>query len=123
MVQAHARELLNQKESENDTNMPAQPQIQPQSPLFAATERLGLALGRLEKNLQHVTVGQLTNGKQREQLTFFEKENETLREDREQLNSALAQLQHQYDDLHKIASKVYGKLDDSIKRLTKIIEN
>jgi hypothetical protein len=35
---------------------------------------------------------------------------------------AIAQLQYQYNDLHKIASAVYGKLDDSIKRITQIIE-
>ena len=36
--------------------------------------------------------------------------------------SAIAHLQRQYNELHRVASTIYGKLDDSIKRLTQIIE-
>lgn len=113
MVQAHADQLLNQK---NDASVP-------QSHLYIATKRLRDALARLEKNLQQMTVTQDRDVHQEKQLTAFERENETLRRDRKKLNDAVTQLQSQYGDLHQVASAIYGKLDDSIRRLTKIIEH
>ena len=93
-----------------------------QHPLHIATRRLAGALDRLESNLQHITVGQDRDVHQEQQLTAFERENTALKLEHEQLNAALAKLKVQYDDLHKVASGIHGKLDDSIKRLTQIIE-
>jgi hypothetical protein len=112
MVQAHARELLNQKEAGNGDS----------HPLYAATERLIGALNRLEQGLAQVTTQKSRDVKQHEQLVVFERENANLREERDNLDSAIGQLQNQYDDLHKVAGAIYNKLDDSIKRLTQIIE-
>jgi len=95
----------------------------PQHPLFLATKRLVDALNRLEGNLEQAFVESDRDEKQEKQLVFFERENEELREERENLNGAISQLKHQYNDLHKVASAIYGKLDDAIKRLTQIIEN
>ena len=58
-----------------------------------------------------------------QQLALFERENEGLRQERENLNSAISMLQNQYSELHQVASTIYGKLDDSIQRLTHIIEH
>lgn len=93
----------------------------PQHPLYVATRRLVKALDRLENNLKHVARGK-RDPRQEQQMAFFEKENAALKQERENLNTAIAQLQYQYNDLHKIASTIYGKLDDSVKRLTQIIE-
>jgi hypothetical protein len=112
MVQAHAQQLLNQKEAEDAA----------QHPLYAATKRLVSALARLERNLQQQAESHERDSGQQEQLVFFERENEGLRQERENLNTAISELQSQYADLHQVASAIYGKLEDSIKRLTKIIE-
>ena len=93
-----------------------------QHPLYVATRRLVNALDRLENNLQHVTVAQDRDVHQEHQLVAFERENAALLQERESLNAALAELQHQYNDLHKTASTIHTKLDDSIRRLTQIIE-
>ena len=93
-----------------------------QHPLYVATRRLVDALDRLEHNLQHITTAQDRNTHSEQQMVVFERENAALLQERESLNTALSDLQHQYDDLHKTASVIYGKLDDSIKRLTQIIE-
>jgi hypothetical protein len=123
MYQAYAQELLNQKESksaDSDDYLMSQTQ---DHPLFAATRRLLGALDRLEHNLTHVTVAHDRDVHQEQQLVVFERENAALKQERESLNNAIAQLQYQYDDLHKVASTIHGKLDDSIKRLTQIIED
>lgn len=95
----------------------------PQHPIFIATKRLVTALDRLEDSLLEKMTVPSRDPEQDEQLALFEQENETLRQERENLNSAIATLESQYGDLHKAASTIYGKLDDSIKRLTQIIEN
>ena len=89
-------------------------------PLFSATERLVNALNRLERNLQNAAP---SAPEDRGQLALFGQENEELKAERAALTQAINDLQQRYDDLHKAASKVYGKLDDSIKRLTTIIEH
>ena len=114
MYQAYAGELLNQKESENDSSFVETMQ----HPLDKATKRLVLALNRLEKSLENLAVKR-DDG----QTELFARENNALREERENLNTAISQLQFQYNDLHDVASTIYGKLDDSIRRLTQIIEN
>lgn len=111
MVQAHASELLNQKEGENA----------PPRAIFAATERLAHALDRLERNLQQMAVAQARELKQHERLLAFERENAELQQERDSLNQTIGQLKGQYDDLHKVAATIHGKLDDSIRRLTKIV--
>ena len=93
-----------------------------QHPLYVATRRLVDALDRLENNLQRVTVAQDRNVQQEQQMVVFERENAGLLEEREHLNATIADLQQQYDALHDTASMIHKKLDDSIKRLTQIIE-
>ena len=93
-----------------------------QHPLYVATRRLVNALDRLEGNLQHVTVDRDRSVHQEQQMVIFERENAALKQERESLNAAIAELQYQYNDLHKVASSIHGKLDDSIKRLTQIID-
>ena len=126
MYQAYDNELLNQKESKMADSGPISDKIsmadKQQHPLYVATRRLVKALDRLEGNLKQVSVSQDREVKKESQILLFEKENTELKQERESLNNAIAQLQHQYNDLHKIAATIYGKLDDSIKRLTQIIE-
>ena len=110
MVQAHAHELLNQKNTA------------PAHPLLAATERLVQALDRLETRLQQAKPAHAHEHKRREELVLVVRENESLRQEREDLNGAIVELQQQYDDLHQVAGAIYNKLDDSIKRLTQILD-
>lgn len=91
-------------------------------PLYVATRRLVSALDRLENNLKHITVALDRDIHQEHAMVAFERENAALKQERENLNASIAQLQYQYNDLHKVASGIYGKLDDSIRRLSKIIE-
>lgn len=112
MVQAQAGELLNQKDGENTSARP----------IFAATERLAAALDRLEHCLGNATAWHERDVHQHARLAQFERENTELRREREKLDGAISQLRTQYDDLHKVASTIYGKLDDSIRRLNTIIE-
>lgn len=123
MYQAHAQELLNQKESHSGDSGDLFMTQDPQHPLFLATRRLAAALDRLESNLQQVSVQRDRDVHQDQQLTVFERENEALKQERERLHVTVTQLQLQYDDLHHIASTIYGKLDDSIKRLSQLVEN
>lgn len=107
MVQAHARELLNQKEIDSGL---------PDHPLYAATERLIGALDRLETSLRRARVEAPYEMRQQGQLTAFEQENRAL-------NATIAELKSQYGDLQTTASMIYTKLEDSIKRLTQIVES
>lgn len=95
----------------------------PEHPLYAAAKRLTLALDRLENNLQSLSVARDRDVQQEQQVVFFERENAVLLQERESLSSTIADLQHRYNDLHKVASSIHGKLDDSILRLTEILEN
>jgi hypothetical protein len=123
MVQAHAYELLNQKESSDSrqgSNM-----SQSDHPLYAATDRLIAALDRLEDNLHYAADQQKSAARtleQEEQMRLFEQENQVLKSEHAKLNGAITTLKSQYSDLHQVASTIYGKLEDSIKRLTQIIE-
>jgi uncharacterized coiled-coil DUF342 family protein len=116
MYQAYAHQLLNQKES---TGSPAEAT----HPLYVATRRLVDALNRLEQNLGQVKAVREKSGEQAEKLEATLRETSTLKQERESLNATVEQLQGQYEDLHQVASTIYGKLDDSIKRITQIIEN
>jgi hypothetical protein len=93
-----------------------------QHPMYLATKRLMGALDRLEDNLQHMTVAQERSIQQEQQMILFERENVGLQHECERLNSALDQLQQQYNELHHTASLIHVKLDDSIHRLNQIIE-
>ncbi len=116
MVQAHARELLNQKEEENAGD------IYVSEPLFQATERLLTAITRLERRLPLSTAEQrLEDNRRSEQLMAFAHENEALRKERQSMDDALEQLKHQYDGVKEAASTVHNNLGDSIKKLTQII--
>lgn len=96
---------------------------EPSTPLFNAMERLLSAVDRLDGSLKHVTVQQDRDIHQQQQLQVFERENQTLREERESLGASLKQLQQQYDDLQRVASSIYGKLDDAIRRISKVVDN
>ena len=120
MYQAYDSELLNQKESETSDSGQILDAL-PQHPLFVATRRLVNALDRLEGNLKYVRAPE-DKGMNDDRVVFFERENTALKEERESLNQSIADLQLQYSDLHRVAATIYGKLDDSIKKLTQIIE-
>ncbi len=92
-------------------------------PLYTATQRLVAALDRLESNMRQVAAKPAADPRQAEQISLFSRENESLKTERENLNTAISQLQHQYDDLQNVATTIYGKLNDSIKRLNHIVEN
>ena len=91
-------------------------------PLYNATRRLATALDRLENNLKQVTIVMDRDVLQEHKITAFEHENNALKKQGEQLNASITQLQCQYNDLHKAASTIYGKLNDSIRRLSLIID-
>ena len=118
MYQAYDSELLNQKESETSDSGQILDAL-PQHPLFVATRRLVNALDRLEGNLKYVAPPQELSD---DRVVAFERENTALKEERETLNQSIAKLQLQYSDLHRVAATIYGKLDDSIKKLTQIID-
>lgn len=114
LYQAHARELLNQKEDDSGD-------VYVGEPLYQATERVAAALRRLEHSL-HVPAGERIEGARRgEQLIAAAHENEILRQERETLVNALDQMQQQYEGLETAAATIYRKLGDTIKRLTQII--
>ena len=118
MVQAYSRRFLNQKEWESDSPM----DVDVESPLILATKRLVHALDRLEGGLGRRVDVQEEHQAQRQQIASFEQENDQLKREHDNLNAAISQLKFQYDDLHQVASVIYGKLYDSIKRLTQILE-
>ncbi len=91
-------------------------------PLIAATNRLVTALDRLERNLQQVSVAKDRDIQQQRQLVSFSRENESLKAERKNLNQAIDSLTKQYEDLQQVATNIHGKLDDSIKRISQIIE-
>jgi predicted nuclease with TOPRIM domain len=92
-------------------------------PLITAKKRLVSALERLERNLQHITVEQERDALQHQHIQYYERENSALRDEQENLSQSITQLRQQYDELQGVATTIYGKLDDSIKRLTQILEN
>jgi predicted nuclease with TOPRIM domain len=108
MVQAHAHELLNQKETRNA--------------VYAATERVAAALNRLESLVQQENVERTHDSGQLEQIQKYERENSALQEECARLDGAIASLRQEYDELHQVASTIYNKLDDSIRHLTEIVE-
>lgn len=118
MYQAHAQQLLNQKEFENDSSM----FDNPQNPVNKATRRLVSALDRLERNLQHVTVEQERSIQQEQQLMHYARENDSLKSERDKLARTIVTLEEQYAELHKVANMVHTKLDASIDRINQIIE-
>lgn len=116
MYQAYAHQLLNQKESGVSS-------AEATHPLYVATRRLVDALNRLEQNLGKVKAEREKGNGQAEKLEAALSETAALKQEREVLSATALQLQGQYDDLHQVAGAIYTKLDDSIKRLTQIIEN
>ncbi len=89
--------------------------------LTNATRRLSSALERLEKNLQEKSIENGHTERQDQHLSLVVSENDALRGEHDRLNEALNGLQTQYDDLQKVAVNIYGKLDDSVRRISKII--
>jgi len=127
MYQAYDDELLNQKESKTVDSASILDKFpmpdMPEHPLFVATRRLVKSLDRLEGNLKSMSPPEHNDGVEpNEQVAIFQRENTALKQEREKLSGSIAHLQRQYNDLHRIASTIHDKLDDSIKRLTQIIE-
>lgn len=91
-------------------------------PLILATRRLMSALDRLEKNLQQVSVTRDREMANEQRLSSFIRENESLTRERENLNHAISELTLQYEDLQHVAKTIHGKLDDSARRITQILE-
>lgn len=91
-------------------------------PMIMATNRLVSALDALEQKLQQVSVEKDRDVVQQKQLVSFSRENESLKAERDKLNSAIASLTQQYSDLQTAATNIHGKLDESIKRISQIIE-
>lgn len=91
-------------------------------PLIMATRRLMSALDRLERNLQQVSVTRDREVQNEQKLNLFVRENESLLLERENLSEAFSQLSLQYEDLQQVARTIHGKLDDSARRITQIIE-
>ncbi|MDX2072791.1 MAG: hypothetical protein SFX19_00315 [Alphaproteobacteria bacterium] len=91
-------------------------------PLILATRRLMGALDHLERNLQQVTVTHDREVMTEQKLSLFIRENESLKTERENLNKAFSQLTGQYQDLQHVAKTIHGKLDDSARRITQILE-
>jgi len=91
-------------------------------PLILATRRLMSALDRLEKNLQQVSVTRDREVQNEQKLSVFMRENETLLHERENLAQAFSRLTNQYQDLQQVAKTIHGKLDDSARRITQILE-
>ncbi len=112
MVQAQPHELLNQKDSE-DALSPA---------VVAAMHRLAKALDGLDEAASRRAVEQDRGLQQHAQLVRFERENAQLKQECANLDGAIGRLKTQYDALHQVAGTIYNKLDDSIKRLNKIME-
>ena len=93
------------------------------SPLSEATSRLLDAVDRLDSSIQQVTVQADRDERQQQQLQFYERENNSLKIETEQLSASLNRLQEQYEELKRVATTIYGKLDNAISRITKIVDN
>lgn len=93
------------------------------SPLTVALGKIHAALDRLDRGIQQKTVEKAHNEREKQHLTLITNENKQLQDDQVRLNQTIDDLQNQYDDLHKVAVNIYGRLDDSVRRITKIIGN
>jgi hypothetical protein len=91
-------------------------------PLIATTRRLKAALDRLERNLQQLSVTRDRELANEQKVTLFMRENEGLKAERESLTAAFGSLTHQYEDLQKVARTIHGKLDNSARRISEILE-
>ncbi|MEQ1789733.1 MAG: hypothetical protein ABL857_04745 [Rickettsiales bacterium] len=87
-----------------------------------ATNRLISALEKLELNLQQVTVGRERDVQQHQHLLNYQRENAALLEEQKKLQATISELQQQYEELQGVATTINGKLDNSIERLTQILE-
>ncbi|MEQ1705278.1 MAG: hypothetical protein ABL867_04835 [Rickettsiales bacterium] len=94
----------------------------PEQHLHNASNRLVVALERLEMNLQQVTVERERDIKQHHSLMNCQRRNEELLAEQERLKATISELQEQYSELQGVATTIYGKLDTSIDRLTHILE-
>ena len=111
MYQAHDNNILNKNMTYSANH-----------PLYRATTRLISALERLESNLQHITVSKERDIQQHQHLQQYQRENTELREEQEKLQTTIVDLQQQYEELQGVAATIYSKLDNSIERLTQILE-
>lgn len=91
------------------------------SALATALGRVTAVLDRLEAGIQQRNIEQGHQERHEQHLTLVVNENRQLQDEQQKLNQAIDELQTQYDDLHKVAVNIYGRLDDSVRRITKII--
>jgi cell division protein FtsB len=94
----------------------------PDERIYNATSRLISALERIELGIANLTVGHDRDIQQNQHLQQYQRENSELREEQENLKATIANLEKQYQELQGVASKIYGKLDNSIDHLARILE-
>ncbi len=92
------------------------------NPLYHATNKLISALERLERNMQHISVSKDRDIQQHQLLQNYQRENAVLLEEQANLQKTVANLQQQYKELQDVASGISKKLDNSIGRLSEILE-
>ncbi len=91
-------------------------------PLIAATRRVMNALDALERNIHQSSVAHDRAENNEQKLTLFIRENESLKQEKANLTSAINQLTRQYEDLQNVTSNIHARLDDSARRITEILE-
>ncbi len=94
-----------------------------ENPLYGATQRLFSAVEHLEATVSQVSVQAARDVHQQQQLQLFERENKALKDEQEQLAATLSQMQGQYEELKRVATMIYAKLDNAISRISKIVDN
>ena len=92
------------------------------NPLYHATNKLISALERLEKNMQHISVSKDRDVQQHQLLQNYQRENAALLEEQVILQKTVANLQQKYNELQDVAAGISKKLDNSIGRLSEILE-
>jgi hypothetical protein len=110
MVQAHAQQLHNQKN------------VADEHPLLRSTERVLAALDRLEHALDQRERQPRLAVQHEPQLALFEQENAALRQEKDEMGRTIRAIEAQYGELQRVAGTIYNKLEDSIKRLTQILD-
>lgn len=92
------------------------------NPLYRATNRLISALERMEGNMKHISLSKERDIQQSQHLQNYQRENSALLEEQAKLQKTIVNLQQQYDELQEVASAIAKKLDNSIERLSEILE-
>lgn len=72
--------------------------------------------------MQHISVSKDRDIQQHQLLQNYQRENAVLLEEQASLQKTVANLQQQYKELQDVASGISKKLDNSIGRLSEILE-